>query len=178
MPRAFMRCQAARFDAPMVADLADADQIVQRAQRLLPRRERVVAVDLVEVDVIGAEALQAGVDGVHDVAARQPDRVGAAAGAPAGLGRHHHILAPRAQRLAQDLLRAARRVDVGAVEEVDPRVQADAHQPIGLRLVGAADGLEHSLAAEGHGPEAELGDPQPGAAQPSIVHVATSFSRK
>ena len=51
-----------------VADLALAHEIVERAQRLLDRRQRVGAVELVEVDPVGLEPPQAVLDRLHDVA--------------------------------------------------------------------------------------------------------------
>ena len=60
-----------------VADLTRAHQIVERAQRLVPGRQRVVAVDLIEVDVVGAEPPQAPLDRIHDVPAREAHVVGA-----------------------------------------------------------------------------------------------------
>src|SRR5204862_6768302 len=48
---------AGKVRATDVADLAGAHAIVERAQRFLDGRERVEAVQLVEIDVVGAEAL-------------------------------------------------------------------------------------------------------------------------
>ena len=48
---------AGEIRAADVADLAGAHQVVERAQRLLDRRQGVEAVQLKEVDVIGAEPL-------------------------------------------------------------------------------------------------------------------------
>jgi hypothetical protein len=45
-----------------VADLALADEIVERAQRLLDRRQRIVIVLLVEIDVVGLQPRQARLD--------------------------------------------------------------------------------------------------------------------
>ena len=47
---------------PDVADLALGDELGERADRLLDRRARVDAVLVVEVDVIGAQALQRALD--------------------------------------------------------------------------------------------------------------------
>ena len=63
-------CQAGRLRAADVADLARADQVVERAQRLLDRRQRIGLVHLVEVDPVGAQPLQARLHRRHDVAAR------------------------------------------------------------------------------------------------------------
>ena len=62
------------------------------------------AVDLVEIDVFEAQALQAAGDLVHDMAARQADRVRAGADAAAHLGGDDDVLARDveiAQRLAE-----------------------------------------------------------------------------
>ena len=45
-----------------VADLAGAHEIVERAQRVLDVRQRIEAMDLIEVDVVGAEPPQARFD--------------------------------------------------------------------------------------------------------------------
>ena len=59
-----------------VARLARAHDVVERLERLLDRRLRVEAMDLVEVDVVDAEPAQAVVDGVLDVLAREPAMFG------------------------------------------------------------------------------------------------------
>ena len=45
---------------PDVAHLAVTHQVVEAPQSLVERRKRVVATDLVEIDVIGAQALEVG----------------------------------------------------------------------------------------------------------------------
>ena len=57
-----------------VADLALVDEIVEGAQRLVDRRRRVIAVELVEVDVVGLQASQRGIDRVEDVLAGVAER--------------------------------------------------------------------------------------------------------
>src|SRR5476651_2089940 len=63
---------------------------------------------------------------------------------------------------AQDLLRLALVVLVGAVEEVDARVADDLVHGARRRFVG--------VAAEGHGAEAELGDGDAGTAEELGFH--------
>src|SRR5207248_10796430 len=53
-----------------VANLALMDEIVERPQRLLDRGPRTGDVLIVEVEAIGAEAPEAGLDCRHDVGAR------------------------------------------------------------------------------------------------------------
>jgi hypothetical protein len=104
-----------------VAGLAGAHHVVEGAQRLLQRRDGIHAVDLVQVDVIGAQAAQAPVDAVHDVLARQAHVVGAGAGAAAHLGGEHELAAVEAHRrdgLAYQALALALVVDVGRIQEV------------------------------------------------------------
>ena len=81
--------------------------------------------DLVEVDVVGAQPGQAGVDLVQDRLAGQARAVRPRAHPAVHLGREHDVLARGevAQRAAGDLLAAAAGVDVGGVEDVDPRVE-------------------------------------------------------
>src|SRR5207245_7506148 len=55
-----------------VARLAGAHDIVERPQALVHRRRRIGMVELVEVDVVGAETAQRTLDRVEDVLARKP----------------------------------------------------------------------------------------------------------
>ena len=61
-------------------DLAGAHQVVEGAHRLLERGVVVEAMGLVEVDVVGLQALQGPVAGLDDVLAREPAVVLAGAG--------------------------------------------------------------------------------------------------
>ena len=126
MPRGPLRLDhlgGGEIRAADVAHLAGAHEIVERAQRLLDRGERVGPVDLVEVEPVGLQPLQARLDGGHDVAAR-------AAFLFAVVHRHaefrgkHDVLAPVAQHLAEHGLRAAApAIDVGRIEQRDPGVE-------------------------------------------------------
>src|SRR5262249_48234105 len=58
-----------------VTYLPGADDVVESANGLLDRRRHIDAVDLVEVDVVEAEPLQATVDAREDVRPRQADLV-------------------------------------------------------------------------------------------------------
>ena len=82
---------------------------MERFERLLDRRLGIEPVDLVEVDVVGAEAAERRVDGLEDVLARQASSVDVIADRVEDLGRHHHFVAARqlTQRASQDLLAAA-----------------------------------------------------------------------
>ena len=121
-----MICHAAKLEQPIVRTKPRRHAVVERPQRLLERRDGIEAVDLVEIDVIEAEPLQAGRDLIHDVAARQPDRVRARPHPAAHLGRDDDVLAldaEIAQRLAELNLRLAFGIDVGGVDEIDAGVE-------------------------------------------------------
>ena len=66
---------AGKVGAADVADLARPHQIVERAQRLFDRRDGVEAVQLIEVDVVGAEPAQAGLARRDQVVPRGADVV-------------------------------------------------------------------------------------------------------
>jgi hypothetical protein len=118
LPRMHRRCSK-------IARLAGLDDIVQRLERLLDRRVIIEAMDLIEIDVIGAEPPQARVDLGHDRPARQAGPVRARAHPPVHLGRDHDLVAAREilQRPAEDLLAGAVRIDIRRVEEIDASLQ-------------------------------------------------------
>ena len=64
LPRIHARCTN-------IAGLASLDHIMQRLHRLLNRRFGVETMNLIQVNIICAEAAQRGVDALHDVLARQ-----------------------------------------------------------------------------------------------------------
>jgi hypothetical protein len=78
------------------------------------------AVDLIEIDVIGAEAPQAVVDLAHGRLARQA-AVGSRSHPPTDFGRDYDLV-PAGKipdRPAEDLLTAAERIPVCRVKEID-----------------------------------------------------------
>jgi len=87
-----------------MADLARRDQLGQRADRLLDRHAGIVAVQVVEVDAVGAQPGQRRVDGAAEV-------VGGVVDVPPGGGAHHpalrredHLVAAAAQGVADERL--------------------------------------------------------------------------
>src|SRR5437667_286839 len=76
-----------------IAGLAALDDIVQRFDCLLDRGFVIPAMDLVEVDVIHAEPVQAGVDLAHDCLARQAAAVRTGAHPAIYFGRDDHLVA-------------------------------------------------------------------------------------
>ena len=124
---------------------------------------------LVEVDVVGLQPLQAGLDRGHDVAPR-----GALFGAVIAhrlgvFGRQHDVLAAVAEHFAQHGLGAAHAgIDVGGIEQRDAEVD---------RLVDhLARGFEIGALAEIVAAEADGGDTQAGAAEIANLHGSILWS--
>src|SRR5690349_10995730 len=115
-------CEIRAADVP---HLARTDNVVEGAQRLVEGGHRVEAVNLVEIDPVGPEALQAALDGAHDVSAGEALLVRTRADLAAHLRGEHDVFAARAEGLAEDLLGLALGVDVSGVEEIDAALERD-----------------------------------------------------
>ena len=151
-----------------VADLALVDQVGQRRQRLLDVGMRFGAVDLVQVDPVGAEPPQRVLHRADDPAAGAALPVGIVAHRAVELGGEDHVVPPAAgERLADDLLGLALPVDVGGVDEVDPGVQRGVDDPDRLVVIGVAPRAEH------HRAEAELAHRDTGASKFALLHAWT-----
>ena len=94
--------------------------------------------ELVEVNVVGAQAAQARLAGLLDVR-----RAGIPASHISGvliegqpkLRRDQHAIAPASKRLADDALALSRAIYVGRVDEIDPAVETHLDGPHRLALV-------------------------------------------
>ena len=84
-----------------IANLARADQPVERRQGLFDRGAAIEAVDLEQVDIVSAEPPEAALAGCDQMMACRPGIVRARADAQPGLGGDQHLAAPLAQRLAE-----------------------------------------------------------------------------
>ena len=149
-----------------VEDLARPHEIVERAEGLLLRRVDVLHVDLVEVDAIRPEATQAVLHRPDDAVPGGARRVRPLAHAEAKLGREDDaVTAPRVRHpRAHDALgEPVLTVDVGGVDEAHAAFERAAHDRK-RRLLVAPDLVHERLVVrlpEGHGAEAEHGDPEP-----------------
>ncbi|CAH1673137.1 hypothetical protein CHELA40_13810 [Chelatococcus asaccharovorans] len=159
---------------PDVAHVPVANQDVQRLQRLLDRRHVVKAVDLIEIDMLKLEALQACLDLIQKVDARGAGAVGSLANPPEGLGRNHDLVAGDAQiaqGLPRNLFRQAGGIDIRRIDEVDAGIKRCPHEFVGFGLLEPAHILPDAFAApEGHGAEAKLRNEQAGLAQCIVTH--------
>ena len=135
-----------------VAHLAGLDEVVERSEGLLKRRRMVVAVELVEVDIVGAEAGEGVLNLGHDRLAGQALAVRTGTHGVAQLGRDHDVVAVRevAQGSAEDLLARALRVDVRGVEEVDAGVQGVPNERAGVGLAERPDRVAPARFTVGH----------------------------
>ncbi len=113
LPRAMVR-------QSVVAQFARLDQIVERTHRFFDRRLVVFAMDVEQIDVIGVQALQAGIDGTHDVFARCTACVDIAAIERIGeLGGEHPAFALRGDAAAHHALGFAFAVDIRGIDRID-----------------------------------------------------------
>src|SRR5262245_2808022 len=126
-------------------------------------------VNLVEIDVVRAEAAERAFDGVQDVLARRPPIPGPRARGPGALGGHDEVVSPPLQPAPEYRLgtpdrleRAAERIHVGGVEEGDAAS--------GRAVQDGERGGLVTLEPEGHGAETEPGDAEPGTAEPEMGH--------
>ncbi len=89
-----------------MADLASLDEVGEGADGVLDRRARVDAVLVVDVDVVGAEALERAVDGGADVGRAAVAGPGAAAvvGDEAERGGQDHLVAAAFEGAADKVL--------------------------------------------------------------------------
>jgi hypothetical protein len=138
-----------------VAGLAGLHHVVQGFHGLVDRGVRVEAVDLVEVDVVGAKTAQRGVDLLHDGFAGEPGSARSVVHSEEHLGRQDDVVASGvlANRPADDLFRGSVAVDVGGVPEGDAEVDGLPEDRLsGLvvegPLVEASRGVAETHAAE------------------------------
>ena len=148
--------------AGQIEHLAAAHQVVQRAEGLVDRGVGIGAVDVVEVDAIGLEALEALFDLADDVPAVVARVVDVLAAAAVDLGAEHGVvaLARGLQPVADDGFALAVVVDVGGVDEVAARGVVGVEDGVGSGGVGAA--------AEHHGAQADRVDLDSGAAEGAV----------
>ncbi len=150
--------------APEIPDLPGTDEVGERAERLVDVGARRGAVHLVEVDPVRVQAAEARLDLLHDPAARVAAPVRALAHPAVELRREHDLVAPPRERLPDDLLVLAGRVDVRRVDDVDPGVQCCVDDPDALGVVGVPPRAEH------HRAEAQLADLDPGSTELPVLH--------
>src|SRR5664279_2085944 len=161
------RVHAGRAD---VAHLAGLDHVVERFHRLFDRCLGVEAVDLVEVDVVGAQPGQRGVDLLHHRAARQALTAGPVGHLPEQLRRQDDVLAAGvlADRVTHDLLARPGGVDIGGVPERDAQLEGLSEDRLGGLLVERPAPL--GRLAEAHAAQTDPADLEAGGSETGVLH--------
>ena len=156
-----------------VARLARLDDVVQRLHRLLDRRVRVEAVDLVQVDVVRAEPRQRRVDLFEDRLARQALSAGAVVHLPPHLRREHDVLTAgvAGDRAADDLFGRAELIDVRGVPERHAELDGLLEERLCL-VFGERPrvGVRGGRVAVAHAAEREPAHLQSGVPQAGVLH--------
>ena len=147
-------------------------KVVKGGERLVDRRLLVVAMQLVQVDVVGLEASQRCIHGGHDVLARVAAVERRGAGRCEALGRDDEPVALAPQPAAEDLLSQppgtqlpAQRVGVRAIEEVDAA--------LGGAVENGDCGWLVALQSEGHRAQAQSRYLEAGTAESGVFHTGT-----
>ena len=145
-----------------IAHLAAPDQFAHRAHGLLQRRRMVFLVQIVDVDAVGAEPLQAFLGGLQHPAPRQPAAVGIAAHLVGELGRKDPALPVVGNGASDHLFGIAAIIGVRGVDEVDAGLVRLGDDPHRGGLIGRP--------AEHHGAETDRRNLQAAAAEGTILH--------
>ncbi len=139
--------EARRSDS---AHLAGSHKIIERQESLADLGVIVIAVDLVEVDVIGAKPAQTVLDLARDPATRSALHVRIVAERQSELRRQNDILAATFDGLPDNLFGFAERIDIRGIEKIDARIDGAADDADRVFVVGVAHRAEH------HGAESKL----------------------
>ena len=145
-----------------IAHLALAHQVAHRAHRLLQRRRMVLLVQIIDVDVVGAEPLQAFVGRLQHPAPRQPAAIGIVADRVGEFCREDPVVPVVGNGAADHLLGLAAIIGVRGVDEVDAGLARFRHDPRRRRLVGRP--------AEHHGAQTDRRNLQAAAAELAVLH--------
>src|SRR5258706_9418566 len=109
---------------PDGADFALLEQRVHRFRGFFDRNQWVGPMNLVDVNVIGSKPAQRILDFPHDAGAAGIARYSSTLPLKSGLAGNKHVRAqPAFDRLAYDLLGAAKSIDGGGVDDVDAMPQ-------------------------------------------------------
>ncbi|MHC2389353.1 hypothetical protein ACVIHB_004169 [Bradyrhizobium liaoningense] len=140
-----------------VADLAGTHEHVECCEQLFRRGEGVEAVQLEQVDVVGAEPAQRTVDGREQMLPRRADIVGTLAEAEGRLGRNQNLVAAALDRFAEHPLGFAERIDIRGVEHRHAGFEADVQKAPRFGRVSRAPSRKAADTAEGAGAKTEGG---------------------
>jgi len=179
MAEGFHDLPSGQIGAADITHQALAHELVECLKGLFDRRDRIEAMDLVKIDVIRAQSVQTGVYRVEDVAAREPDGVGSLPGPAPYLRRNDELRARQSQitnRLPKQALGTTVRIDVCRIDEIDPGIDGLFDKRIDAGLIDVADLLPITIAREGHGPQADLGNVKASIAEDPVFHCLAPFA--
>ena len=166
---------AGEVAAARVQDLALLDGHLDGLPDLIPRGVPVNVVELVDVDVVRLEALEAGIQCPADVESREPAVIGPVRHTAEQLGGQHRVLTaltalgkPAAEDLFGPATVLGSAIHIGSVKEVDPRLLGGIHDGVGGRHLG--------LRTKIHGAQAQTRDGQAGTAKMRVLHVRSPFN--
>src|SRR5438552_14808149 len=179
---ALQNCQCFFRQKNADAKPADLALLHQPPHRLRPVTLADVVLDwivqLVEIDHVFLQALQALLARPGDVLARPIFHAHAVADDVAAFAGHEQIFPIPRKCFADDLLAAAAAVNVGGIEKVDAQFAGATQRGdgIGFRSVAPAplDAGSNARASDGPGAKADLADFGAGLAENTVVHVRVS----
>jgi hypothetical protein len=142
--------------------LPAANQVADGADGLGQRRIVEIAMQIIDVDVVGREPAQAVIARLHDPAARESAIMRRLGHHVAHLGRHDPPLAMRGDGRTGDGLGDAVRVNVGGIDEIDSRIERGVDDPLRGCSVGPV--------AEHHRPQTKHRYLEVAAAEFPVLH--------
>jgi len=165
-----MTCQGGKVRAADIADLTGRDEVVKDAERLLDRRLAVPLMELVKVDPVRPKPLQAALAFGDETDARIAAVVGAAQDVEACLCGEHDAVALALDRLADDLLGLAARIDIGGVDKVDAGIEAHVDLAPGCWKIDRSERLRRVVSPEGHRAQGQRRDLQARSTEQAVFH--------
>ncbi len=140
---------AGEIGAGDVSHFAAHDKLIERAQNFLDRSERVEAVEVIDVDVVRTQPAQAGFASADKMIARRSQivRAGLISHAESCLGRDQYIVAAAGNCFPKNCFGESVGVDVGRIEEIHARFQADIDKASCLGHVACAPGFKEFVSA-------------------------------
>ena len=147
-----------------IADLAEANEVAHGTHRLLEGCVVILLVQIVDVQVIGAEPFQARIGRLHHPFAREAALVHPLAHRVGELGRQDPLVPLCGDASTGDLLGTALVIGIGRVDEIHAGIAGASDDPHRCRLVGRP--------AEHHGAEAERRYLQSAPAELAIFQVS------
>ena len=133
---------------------------------------------LPQVDIVGAQPLEAGLAGCDQMMARRADVVRHRSHPEARLGRDQELVAAAGDRLAENLFGKAGRIGIGTVEQGDAGIERDVDHAGGFVDLGLTPDLQlFAGAAESGGAETKDGHTEARGTKKSVFHAAILHGR-